>query len=117
MTICTSPLPFSLQEREKAQALGLRGGARYANFKSQSCCWIEKLNSGQTLEFREFYPFGCHGKATPRPASEKRQRKRKAETEPVRDRRGGNTLENAARVTGEGGIDEIKRTINRQRTV
>lgn len=30
------------------------GAARYANLRSQSGCWIEKLFGGQTPEFRVF---------------------------------------------------------------
>ncbi len=72
MTTVTSPLPFTPQERKKST-----GSWSWSSWWCKLCCWIEKRIGGQTVVFREFYPFGCHGKATPRPASEKRRGKGK----------------------------------------
>lgn len=103
-----APIPFKKKHR-----LLFHHCACHADLQS----WTEKLVGGQTLDFRQFYPFSCHGKALQGQPLRWDRGKGKTETKPVRERRQGNTPENVERITGEGGIVEIKRTINCQRTV
>lgn len=55
-----------------------------------------------------------HSKASLWDETDKKEKQKQSRSE---SEGGGNTLENVERATGEGGIDETKRTINCQRAV